>query len=81
MCDPVKTKFAEKDATPPFPGHNSTSHREGGLLTMVKKGIIFQCTADGYSQPLEGLALQMYLSYQRWATIHNLYAVLVKGNA
>ncbi len=81
MCLIQETKLVEKDSTPPFPGHNSTSHREGGLLTRVKEGIPFQSTAEGYSPPLKGLTIQIQLFHQRWATIHNLCVVSVKGNA
>ncbi len=76
MCLIHETKFA----TPPSPGHNSTSRHEGGLLTLVKEGMFFKRTAEGYSPPLEGPTIQIQLSHQRWTRIHNLYAVPGKGN-
>ncbi len=65
MCLIQENKFAEKDVTPPSPGHNSTSHREGGLLTMVKEGMVFKRTAEGYSRPLEGLNIPIQHSPSR----------------
>ncbi len=42
-----ETKLTEKDASRPFPSYNSirldrpSTHRGGGLLTLVKEGIVF----------------------------------------
>ncbi len=54
VCLIQETKLAEKGASPPFPGYNSirvdrpSTHRGGGLLTLVKEGIVFQCAAEDY---------------------------------
>ncbi len=85
VCLIQGTKVDEKDASPPFPGYNSTrldrpsTHRGGGLLTLVKEGMVFQRAAEDYSPPLERLTIQIQLSRRRWATIHNRYVVPVKG--
>ncbi len=78
VCLIQETKFPEKDASPPFPGYNSirfghpSTHRGGGLLTLVKEGIVFQPAAEDYSPPLERLTIQIQLSRRRWTTVHNL---------
>ncbi len=47
VCRIQETKLAEKDASPHFPGYNSirfdrpSTHRGGGLLTLVKESIVF----------------------------------------
>ncbi len=85
VCLIQGTKLAEKDASLPFPGYNSirvdrtSTHRGGGLPTLVKEGIAFHCAADDYSPPLERLTIQIQLSRRRWATIHSLYVTPVKG--
>ncbi len=85
MCLIQETKFAEKDASPSFPGFNlirldrPSTHRGGGLLTLVKEGIVFQRAAEDYSPPLERLTIQIQLSRRRWPTIHNLYVAPIKG--
>ncbi len=58
------------------PQHRPTSHRGGGLLTLVKDGIVYQRIAEVYQPPMEKQSIQLQLCCRRWATIHNLYAVL-----
>ncbi len=49
-------------------GHNSiqvgrpSTHRGGGLLTLIKEGIVLQRAAEDYSPPLERLTVQTQLS-------------------
>ncbi len=61
VCLIQETKLDEKDASPSFPGYNSTdrpsTHRGGGLLILDKEGIVFQRTAEDYSPPLERLIM------------------------
>ncbi len=54
------------------------THRGGGLLTLVKEGIVLQPAAENYSPSLERLTIQIQLFHRRWAPIHNLYAAPVK---
>ncbi len=42
----------------------------GGLLTLVKEGIVFQRAAEYYSPALEILTIQVLLPSRIWATIH-----------
>ncbi len=71
-----ETKFAEKDATLPFPSFNSiqvdrpTTHNRGGLFTMLKKGTLFQLATEGYNPPLERIIIKFKPLRRRWATIH-----------
>ncbi len=57
VCLLQETKLTEKDASPPFPGYNSirvdgpSVHQGGGLLTLVKEGIVFQRAVEDCSSP------------------------------
>ncbi len=74
VCLIQETKLVERDAFPPFQGYNSirfdrlSTHRGGGLLTLVKKVIVFQRAAEDYSPPLERLTIQIQLSRRNFAT-------------
>ncbi len=40
---------------------------------------MFQNTGEDYSPPLEHLTVQVQLSRQKWATIHNIYAAPIRS--
>ncbi len=86
-CLIQETKLIPKDPTTVFPGFSAirqdrpSSHRGGGLLTLVKEGIVYQRIAEDYQQLLEKQSIQIQLSRRRWATIHNLYAARICGQA
>ncbi len=56
----------------------SSSHRGGGLLTLVKEGIVYQRIAKEYQLPLEKQSIQIQLSRMLWSTIHNLYVAPIR---
>ncbi len=48
---------------------------------MVKEGIVYQRIAEVYQPPMEKQSIQIQLSRRQWATIHNLYATPIRGQA
>ncbi len=68
MCLIRGTKLVEKEY---FPDYNSirvdrpSTHRGGGLLTLVKEDKVFQRATENYSPLLERLPIQIQLSRRR----------------
>ncbi len=85
ICLTQETKLTPKGQTPDFPGFSAirqdrpASHRGGGLLTLVKEGIVYQRIAEVYQPLMENQSIQIQLSRRRWATIHSLYAAPIRG--
>ncbi len=71
ICLIQETKLDSKDPTPAFPGFSAiqqdrlAAHRGGGLLTLVKEGIVYQRIAEVYQPPMEKQSIQIQLSRRR----------------
>ncbi len=48
---------------------------------MVKEGIVYQRIAEVYKPPMVKQSIQIQLSRMWWATIHNLFAAPIRGQA
>ncbi len=70
ICLIQETKLIPKDLTRAFPGFSTirqdrpSSHRGGGLLTLVKKGVFYQRIVKDFQPPLEKQSIQVQMS--RW---------------
>ncbi len=85
ICLIQETKLTSKDPTLAFPSFSAIRHDHpasypgGGLLALVKEGIVYQRIAEVYQPPMEKQSIQIQLSSRRWATFHNLYAAPIRG--